>query len=152
MKIVEGLLDYSEPWSIPDVYLFTGNSTIKNNGGIVMGRGAAKQVRDTYSGIDRRYGMALSKERADDVYKPHLMWVAIQPKMILGWFKVKHHWKDPADVVLIARSALDLAELATKHSKHIFHMNFPGIGNGQLEEENVLPLLRNLPDNVLIYK
>ena len=45
MKLIKGLLDYSKPWTIPNIYLFTGNPIVKANGAIVMGCGAARQVR-----------------------------------------------------------------------------------------------------------
>ena len=31
------------------------------------------------------------------------------------------------------------------------HMNFPGIGNGKLIPEDVMPIIKDLPDNVKVY-
>lgn len=60
MKLVLGKLDYS-PEAMRrtherTAFLFTGNSTIKTNGALVMGRGAALEVRDAYPGIDHALG------------------------------------------------------------------------------------------------
>jgi hypothetical protein len=154
MKIINKLLDYSTPWEYPDIYLFTGNSTIKNNGAIVMGRGAAKQVRDNWPGADKALGKAL-KERPDAL----ILWVkvyfhpgATNPMQKIGWFKVKYHWSKQAEIALIAASADKLRSIAKRSPEITFHMNYPGIGNGKLSIDSVQPLLEILPDNVLIYK
>lgn len=118
-----------------------------------MGRGAAREVRDTYPGLDRVFGdMIKMKPTA------HLLWAEIQSTSVvdsnqyIGWFKVKHHWSHDADRSLIQASTDALAELARRKKEYRFHMNFPGIGNGHLSYGAVLPILQELPDNVRIYK
>lgn len=150
MILTNGFLDYGTPWSLPDVYLFTGNPVIKNNGAIVMGRGAAKQVRDTYPGIDVKLGKHIATRGTSS----GLAFVTVNEdrKQILGWFQVKYHWAASADLDLIQNSVATLVDLANLRQDIQFHMNFPGIGNGQLTEEDVLPLLYHLPFNVRIYK
>lgn len=154
MKIRDKLLNYSRRWEYPDVYLFTGNPIIKNNGAIVMGRGAAKQIRDTYPDIDIQFGDAL-RAKPD----AHIVWIKVKfhskasnPMQRLGWFKVKDHWKDPARLSLIQESSNQLREIAERNPDITFHMNFPGVGNGGLQDHLVLPLLETLPDNVWIYR
>lgn len=44
-----------------DVLIVTGNSTLKSNGAVVMGRGAAMQMRDRFKDIDKEFG-ALIKQ------------------------------------------------------------------------------------------
>jgi hypothetical protein len=151
MKVIDGLLDYTTPWQLPDIYLFTGNTTIKKNGAIVMGRGAAKQVRDTYPGIDKIFGGMLAQARLDDVYDPPIMLHAVAPKQWLGMFRVKSHWAEPARIDLIKIGVTELIQL-NGTGNTIIHMNYPGIGNGRLTNEEVEPYLQDLPDNVLIYK
>jgi len=146
MKLINSLLDFRDPWELPDVYLFTGNPVIKKNGAIVMGRGAAKQVRDCYPGIDKIFGDELSKD-------PHLNILILgKGKRRLGWFKVKEHWKEPAQLSLIAESVTKLTTLALDRTDLRFHMNYPGVGNGKLNISAVAPLLESLPDNVLLYR
>ena len=87
MKLINGLLDYSKPWAVPDIYLFTGNPIVKANGAIVMGRGAAKQVRDTFPGIDKVFGEEIAKRP-----NVNLIWLKGAEHQYLGWFKVKEHW------------------------------------------------------------
>jgi hypothetical protein len=150
MQLIKGLLNYSEPWESSHIYLFTGNAMIKNNGAIVMGRGAAKQVRDTYPGIDKAYGAEL--QRHPDA---HIMWVSrmgLTGNQALGWFKVKHHWANNAEPSLITESTQKLKEHALSKPDLVYHMNFPGVGNGGLNEADVLNLIEPLPHNVLIYR
>lgn len=147
MKLVNRLLDYSKPWEIPHIVLFTGNSVIKQNGANVMGRGAAKQIRDTYPGIDQIFGNLISKAE-----NPNVIWTAIKPQQWLGWFKVKHHWMEEASLELIQASTTNLRILAETRPQYTFHMNYPGIGNGKLSVKDVEPILSTLPDNVWIYR
>jgi hypothetical protein len=112
-----------------------------------MGRGAAKQVRDTYPGIDLAFGV-LMHERKD----PSLLFVEIEDKQIIGWFKVKDHWVKNAEPALISQSVYALTAQAITSPNLIFHMNFPGVGNGGLYEDDVIHLLTKLPDNVIIYR
>ena len=147
MKLIDGLLDYSTKWTLPNVYLFTGNAIIKNNGAIVMGRGAAKQVRDSYKDIDKSFGAAI-EHKPDSL----LAWVSFPNDMHLGWFKVKDHWRENAKIDIIKASTAVLTRIALKRPEIIFHMNYPGIGNGRLGLDQVAPILNTLPDNVRIYK
>lgn len=140
-QIVDSLLDYGTPWALPDVYLFTGNPVRRADGGIVMGRGAARQVRDCYPGLDKR----IKTRRPVD-------FTEITAGQWIGWFQVKHHWKEPADIKLIDISAQLLETIADGKPHLRFHLNAPGIGNGRLRWADVEPVLQFLPDNVLIYR
>ena len=147
MKLIDGLLDYSTKWTLPNVYLFTGNAIIKNNGAIVMGRGAAKQVRDSYPDIDKSFG-AVIEARPNTL----IQWVSLPGDQHIGWFRVKNHWRENAKVELIQMSAERLSDIANKHPDVTFHMNYPGIGNGKLNVEAVQRHIEKMPDNVWVYK
>jgi len=142
MKVIHALLDYSTPWALPDVFLFTGNPIRNSRGEVVMGRGAAKQVRDCYPTVAKQIttDQPVTLLRIDD-----------NRLQYIGWFQVKHHWREPADRALIKASAECLAEIAKTHPETRFHLNAPGVGNGRLKWADVEPLLRCLPDNVMIY-
>ena len=145
MKIVKGLLDYSTPWALPDIYLFTGNPVVNSRGGIVMGRGAARQVRDLYPGVDRELAQTTGE---------NIRLVLLAPRMHLGWIKVKNHWNDIADLDLIERSFNILNKLASRDKMRDikFHCNYPGIGYGKLSYESVNKRLSGLVDNIILYK
>lgn len=147
MQLKKQHLNYADDWQAPDIYLFTGNPIIKSDGGIVMGRGAAKQVRDTYPGIAQAFGRAI-RHHTD----PTLLFVKLAEGKIIGWLKVKEHWARSATVELIQRSVYALTAQAVANPDLTFHVNYPGIGNGKLTEADVSPLLTQLPDNVIIYQ
>lgn len=140
MKLIHGLLDYSKPWQLPNIYLFTGNPIRRKDGGLVMGRGAAKQLRDSYPGLDRVIN-------TDGV----LDWTMINPDQWIGWFKVKHHWRDAADLALIQEATSQLTRIATQRPEYRFHINYPGVGNGRVSVDQVEPILVQLPDNIYVY-
>ena len=140
MRVINHRLDYGQPWSTPDIYLFTGNPIRKANGALVMGRGAAQAVRDRWPSVQYH----IKTDRPVTFHQ-------INPDQWIGWFQVKHHWQHPAEPDLIQRSATYLASIATKRPNHRFHINAPGIGNGRLDWQQVEPLLSMLPDNVLVY-
>jgi hypothetical protein len=106
-----------------------------------MGRGAARMVRDSYPGIDKRIHTSEAVSFTD-----------ITTDQTIGWFKVKDHWKNPARLSFIKESTELLAHYAKKLYSLTWHMNMPGVGNGKLEGRNVLPILQKLPDNVIIYR
>lgn len=145
MKIINGLLDYTQKWNLPDLYLFTGNPIINARGGIVMRRGAAKQVRDYYPNIDIKFAKAPGES---------IKWVMITPTQLIGWIKVKHHWAEDANLDLILYSFSKLNELAKENPKFRFHCNYPGIGNGKLSYNKVDNILKsiNIIDSIILYK
>ncbi len=141
MNIVNNLLDYSTPWSLPDVYLFTGNPIRRKDGAIVMGRGAALAVKSAYPQI--QYGFQGNKP---------LRWETITDKQHIGWFQVKEHWAHPAQIELVEQATLALEKVAYNRPNINFHINYPAVGNGQLTESQVAPILDLLPDNVYVYR
>jgi hypothetical protein len=148
MQLTNYLLDYTTPWRLPNVYIFTGNSTIKKNGATVMGRGAAKEVRDNIPGVDLAMGNYM---RAFP--EAHLLFLKTPTTdQIIGWFKVKDHWYHEASLQLIKNSVNALTTEAICYPDNYYHMNYPGIGNGKLDIKYVAPLLELLPDNVLLYR
>lgn len=183
MKECRGLLNYSDKWELPIVKIFTGNSTIRGDGALVMGRGAALQVRDAYPGIDKKmgnqirdfskshnnseyYGICFATiddpspicktnnkygSKFDDSYNRTIIEVP-KPKQIIGSFQVKTHYSNHAEDKIIRRSAdiLNRVALAKPHIQ--FHMNFPGIGYGNLKYKKVLKIVEILPDNVILYR
>lgn len=147
MKIVKGLLDYTQIWKYPDVFLFTGNPVIKKDGSIVMGRGAAKMVRDAYNHVPYELSKQIQSNPASN-----LAWATIRKEQFIGWFKVKDHWKEPANPFIIQESVNQLNIFAESTTSTRFHMNYPGIGNGRLAVSAVEDIVKELSDNVFLYK
>ncbi|WP_457600600.1 hypothetical protein [Hydrogenivirga sp.] len=73
----------------------------------------------------------------------------------IGVFQVKRHFKEPALMELIERSAKELAGWIEENSftGRVF-LNFPGIGYGKLKdrEREIREVLSVLPDNVWVWK
>lgn len=150
-------------WGKCDGFFVTTNAFIKKDSGLVMGRGAAKQLKELIpespfklaAAIRRRqehtgsprYGLVL----VDDPETYHLHGQAY------GAFQVKTHFKDYANLGLIDHAAAMLADWANDPiaQQDLYVVNFPGIGNGKLERKHVLPVLeRHLGDcpNVWVYE
>ncbi len=143
MKLVKGQLFESDA----NIIMVTGNSYLRQDGAVVMGRGAAKQLRDSVPGIDQAFGLAIKSKP-----NPYGIVSAVMGGRMYGLFQVKHHFKDDAQLDLIQHSVTLLAAYATKYPNVTIAMNFPGIGWGRLSYESVLPLLQSLPDNVSVYQ
>ncbi len=146
MHVINERIDYTKEWGSKEVRLFTGNPIIKADGSVVMGAGAAKQVRDFYSGIDKEFGKRLKKDR-----RANIIIIRVNTKMI-GWVKVKRHWAESADLRLVQESMIELARMANNFHDFTFRINYPAIGNGRTDIKLVEPLLQVLPDNVIVHK
>jgi hypothetical protein len=130
-----------------DVLIVTGNATLKANGAVVMGRGAAKELRDRVPGIDRSFGKHIA--RSSGPYGLVLLPQLTGPT--LGLLQVKRNYWEPADPELIRNSLGILATVARASPERRFDLNYPGIGNGRLAREVIEPLLNVLPNNVHVW-
>lgn len=143
-----------------DCVIITANATLRTDGCLVMGRGAAYQAWQKFPGCNKVFGR-LIKRHLDDCAASHLTGVPYgvimhpnQVNPMLGILQVKWHYSKPAELDLIEYSVGRLAEVATSirfRSKLIF-LNFPGIGNGGLKRTDVLPLIEILPHNVNVWE
>ncbi len=138
------------------ILLCTTNAVINSKGELVMGRGAALEMKQKYPGIEK----ALAKRIMDkgchyrpwfDDNKPYGVISAgmSEGDTMLGAFQVKWSWDQDADLRLIDFSCKVLCQIAPKYSRIV--LNYPGVGNGRLTVQQVEPILRQLPDNVYIY-
>lgn len=131
--------------------LVTGNGDINSRGGLVMGRGAARQLLDLYPECAKIFAELIHvvTDPSDRFYG---LVVYGGPRSIIGVLQVKDHWHEDAKLHLIAESLKELRAEAEMFPERIIFLNFPGIGNGRLEREAVLPLLEWLPDNVHVWE
>lgn len=144
-------------WSVfgkTDMFLITTNPVINKAGLAVMGRGIAKQMADRYPEVREDFANTMQ------IIKTAGMWPCFcdsigaygYPKQPVGFFMVKDHWAAPAKPDVIKRAVDELCSwiIDTQYSR--VDLNFPGIGNGKLSREDVLPLLEPLPDCVHIWE
>jgi hypothetical protein len=129
------------------VLLVTTNSFVRQDGALVMGRGAAKTAMLKWPRLPYSLGKYI------DHLGEYNVGIITDNNLSLhiGAFQVKYHFKDEADLDLIARSVAELTAITNKKPDWRFDMNFPGIGNGHKAYEDVAPLLDSLPDNVHVW-
>jgi hypothetical protein len=140
-----------------DVIVFTGNSTVRRDGCLVMGRGAALEVQKRFYDSNREFGRLIyvhNLHNYPDKQVPYGVLIhSTQTDPILAVFQVKHRYSDDALVELIEFSTGNLTALAkTDWNGKRVALNFPGIGYDGLRRENVLPIIQSLPDNVEVWE
>lgn len=145
------ILEKGDMWQVfgkTDLFCFTANGTIKNDGSLVMGRGTALQVKEKILGIDFKFGRLISEDEYTyglALYK----WPGVQ---LMGAFQVKDDFRDAASLGLIKVACKKLFDWLMDNPTARVDLNFPGIGNGRLKRENVLPIIQLLPDNVHVWE
>ncbi|QFR59881.1 hypothetical protein VOWphi5012_098 [Vibrio phage phi50-12] len=143
-KYIKGLVDYSklEPFN---AYLFTGNSTIKSNGELVMGAGNAKAMKDCVPAIPKLMGKEIEH------LSEYGLKTLVDSDVMVGAFQTKKHWKDNSTIELVELSVLCLRVKAEANPEYTFHLPMPAVGFGGLTVNQVKPLTNTLPSNVFIY-
>ena len=143
MKIV-----YGDLWdSDCDIKAVTTNSFVRQDGALVMGKGAALQAARKFPELPFVAGQKLLWKFG---HLSRYGWLYL-PELNIGLFQVKRHWKNDAELRLIKYATEDLCKFLQKHSSITVAMNFPGIGNGRLSFDLVKPIVESLPDRVDLY-
>ena len=132
-----------------DLVFVTTNGTRKQGGFLVMGRGAALQFKQQFP-TDYKKLSHLAIVQGTDYLNCIVYNLVYSGKF--GLFQVKYDYWNKADLDMIKESTEALTRLAKKLPNKTIFLNFPGIGNGKLTEESVLPVIKNLPDNVIVWK
>ena len=147
-------LEYGDMWqifNITDFFIFTGNSVITRYGRLVMGAGIALEVKEKIKGIDSVLGKKIAKNREYN-------FIYVSPKETsiyntnIGVFQVKYHFKYKAELNLVKRATKKLSEVALAFPDKRFDMNFPAIGYGGLKINEIMPIIKLLPNNVHIWR
>lgn len=151
--------DMFSMWGNTDLFVLTTNPIRREDGAVVMGRGIALEAKNRYPALPYDFGRRLSQaegiQRYDDALFPVDIGVIGQyGKQSVGWFMVKDHWRENAKLEIIQRSAKLLTGWANGVARPFrrIDLNFPGIGNGKLKREDVLPIIEQLPDNVHVWE
>lgn len=128
-----------------EIFMFTANSTIRANGNLVMGAGSAKSVRDIYQGIDKQFGSKIVNLQEFNV--TFVKW----KEQWIGAFQTKLHWQKESPLYLVRDGVEKLTRIANERPQWVFHLPCPAVNHGGQSVKDVLPLLEQLPDNVIIY-
>lgn len=137
-------------WGKTDLFLFTSNPVANAKGLAVMGRGLAKQLADRYPSIRADFGELLMRPaRTLDCDL-----ISTYDNQKVGFFMVKEHWRESAKLPIIRDSVLDLLQWIQETDQEFsrIDLNFPGIGNGRLAREDVLPIIKELPNIVHVWE
>lgn len=151
-----------------DAICITTNGFIKKNGDAVMGKGCAARAKREWPGIDKKLGeniilsgnvpSFLHKAKAYDVLS-----FPVKPRTIIcnndrsnvvthmrTQFSPGSHvpgWAAIANIKIIENSAKNLVKFANQYEYKKIALPRPGCGAGELEWENVKPILSNILDN-----
>ena len=149
--------DMFSVWGKTDLFLFTSNPIVNKQGLAVMGRGIAKQLSDKVPTIRKAFADYLKRSSGEYAVADLGEYTIGTATQRVGYFMVKHHWRDNAQLDIIEKSVNELISYHTLRdgSGRVvgrYDLNFPGIGNGGLKREDVLPILMQLPDNVHVWE
>lgn len=148
MRVIEG--DIWKHVDSADLFCLTTNASINRDGTLAMGRGIAAEAAKRWMGLRRFAGEAV--RAAGDSYGLIILDDYYSRPKRFGLFQTKGDWRKPAVPRLIMRAAAMLSEQAQAHPEWEIVLPMPGVGEGKLQEEVVLPLLGDLPDNVLVFR
>lgn len=118
--------------------VITTNGVVRRDGACVMGRGVARQAARKFPHLPYELGAKI---------KAHGNRVHVFSAYRLITFPVKHRWWEKADISLIAISSQQLQRLPFRK----VYLVRPGCGNGQLDWDEVKPLLeQHLDDRFIV--
>jgi hypothetical protein len=117
----------------------TTNGVTRKDGSCVMGRGVALEAARKFPYLPYELGDRIRK------WGNH---VHVFGSLRILSFPVKHHWRDPADMLLIHQSALEIS--SDKLAGIVRYPNYmvrPGCGNGRLRWQDVRHALSEILDD-----
>ena len=131
-----------------DAICFTSNGIIKANGRLVMGAGNAKAFRDYFLNLDRSAAHEVNTNgNKCQIVRSHEKTHNGKVVRIIA-FPTKHHWKNPSDLELIKKSAIELVALADELEWKSVYLPPPGCGHGGLDfDTEVKPMLEKIFDS-----
>jgi hypothetical protein len=143
------ILERGDMWSVffdTDVFMITTNPIIRKDGAVVMGRGIAAEAKDRYPDLPYDFAASLSCYGNEGVD-----FIGYYEYTRIYYFMVKDHWAKSAEIEII-RNSVNRLKYLFGYSDERVDLNFPGIGNGGLPRDHVLPFLQDLPDNIHIWE
>lgn len=132
-------------WDQDGVLCITTNGDVRKDGALVMGRGVALQAAQRWPRLPFDIG-AYIKRHGNVLHGRGLLDGDDYREIVC--FPVKHHWREKADLTLIAESCRVLMLLADTYHWDRIILPRPGCGNGQLDwETEVKPVIAPLLDD-----
>lgn len=135
-----------------DYFFVTTNSYIKRDGSLVMGRGAALQLKEMFPKIPYIFG-ELVKQLCGHMGEYNLVYYYPSGlNVCIGAVQVKYHYLGTADLLLVQRSLEVLKDRALVWKTKKIALNYPGIGFGGLPFALVETIVDLLPDNIDVWR
>lgn len=140
-----------------DLIAFTANATITKSSKLVMGRGAAKVVRDAFSPIDFQLGCEILRRTGSapgEVAKDyHIVTATTQSGIDITAVQVKRHFRDQDTPTTkyacleLTRQSLAEFNLMCKNRGLRAAINYPLIGNAGFVKSEVETLVESTLTN-----
>lgn len=119
----------------PDIRLFSSNGTVKANGELVMGAGAALAARKLAPATPHTIGDMLLSGQYPRCGRGVLYGLVVIRAFGVGAFQTKCNYWEKSSYELIELSSMVLRVYALANADLRIAMNFPGIGYGGLSRE-----------------
>lgn len=136
-EIIGNLFDYS-------VIVIPTNGIVKADRRLVMGAGVAKEANDKFKDLDLILGKKV-KERGNTVHV-----LDYEFSTTIFSFPTKHHYKDNSDINLIEQSTKRLLTKVNYLEFNQIYLPKVGCGLGNLDWNEVKPLLERYLDDRFI--
>jgi len=137
-------------WGKTDLFVITGNASLRQDGCPVMGRGIAKEFRDRFPNVLGDIGYLIEGRIYINPYYGLLTYKTDNQKF--GLFQVKRWWHEKASLSIVERSTYELLALAEANKNWRIDVNYPAIGYGGRTIEEIEPIINVLPDNVHVWQ
>lgn len=136
----------------PGMIVVTSHASVDAHGCLQMCTGPELEAVRRIPGIERQCGSQIIDLGIEEIYG----FLPVRPpqpdqhKVGFGLFQTKRSKDEQADLEIIQASMERLRQYLEAHEKLKIRMNFPGIGNGGLEPDQVVARLAPLPRRVTV--
>lgn len=144
--------DMWETFGNNSLFCITASGSV-TGGQLVMGAGIAAEAKRKIPSISENLGAVIDELKVPDgTYGVAVVYDKYNDAMVAG-FQTKVNWHDPPSKEVIQQSVDKLMEFIEEcplDSQRI-DLNLPGVGRHGMTQEEVMPLLAKLPNNVHIW-
>jgi hypothetical protein len=136
----------------PGMIVITSHAFVQEDGRLFLGYPPAVEATKRIPDIEFECGNQVQSQAVNGVYGFLPVRPSLPEKRIVGFglFQTQGRWDELPDTELIKYSMECLRQYSQEHSNLKIRMNFPGIGDGGLPIEEVVPLLLPLPPTVTV--
>ena len=129
----------------PGIKIVTASSFLTSERKLFMGKGLARDLKIKAPGIDNIFGLMILETCG------HAGRYGFLNYERWGIFQVRYRFNDKADVELIA-FGMEMVKDFAQETNFIIHLEYPGIGEGELRKGEVEPIVATLPGNVYVWE